>query len=342
MRYPRSLFVAFRKARKAIEASSLIVFLAVSLGIGRQIHAAESLELNFETVAKLIEEKHVQSVENLLELLPKTFLDHYVLMHQSQSLQASSYDSPRAIVYGNDSTLTMAFGGHAQQFAGNDIEFIQYRSSSRSFEFREISFASEVGTGGRPRVSQANPAVCLGCHGGDDPRPNWEPYNRWPGAFGSVAAGISIDRSPESALQLEPFRKFIQNQAQHPRYRFLGQAYDTYYPSIGFYDVDSVGRLTQQLARLNIQRVVRLIQSKPHYFEYKFAILGAVFCEQPISPFLPPELAKIHEQKTFTKFEFGGLLGDEPTVLTRQLNAIFEPLGSSTQRWSMDFSIERR
>jgi len=37
-----------------------------------------------------------------------------------------------------------------------------------------------------PQVSKPNPAKCLECHG-ESPQPIWEPYNLWPGVYGSVS-----------------------------------------------------------------------------------------------------------------------------------------------------------
>ena len=56
---------------------------------------------------------------------------------------------------------------------------VQFNQKKRAFEFFEANFSK------RPSqvVSKINPSRCLACHR-NDPRPNWDHYFFWPGAYG--------------------------------------------------------------------------------------------------------------------------------------------------------------
>src|SRR5262249_27278095 len=95
---------------------------------------------------------------------------------------------------------------------------VQWREASKSFEYRDIAFPESSGFD--TTFSEANPSRCLGCHSASDPRPNWEPYNQWPGMYGGNDAGAQPERlvEGESRAKLD---QFLATGPTRPRYRRL-------------------------------------------------------------------------------------------------------------------------
>lgn len=145
-------------------------------------------EMSFGKLEELIRDKNIRSVEELVGNLPFHMLDkNYVVMYRSRSLQAASPDSPRIITFTPSARFVLTYNGGAPgQKGSNAVETVQFHSDSNTFEFREIEFLN----GEAPKISDPNPSKCMRCHQSVDrvnidPRPNWEPYNVWPGAIGS-------------------------------------------------------------------------------------------------------------------------------------------------------------
>ena len=145
-------------------------------------------EMSIDRLLQIVASKNLRTVESVIAELPLKMKDSdYVLMYRSRSLQEATFAAPRAILYSESGRFVVTFNGGDPNLSGHDtLETIQYRDDSRTFEFREISFAD----GKKPAVSVLNPQKCLACHQSRhrqdiDPRPNWEPYFIWPGAYGS-------------------------------------------------------------------------------------------------------------------------------------------------------------
>jgi len=183
----------------------LVGGLALMLGWFSLCAPAAALDgetLTYEDLLGLISAHDVRSIEDLLPLLPENYRSEYTLMHTSRSLQPSTFDSPRVIMTGPRATLVIAFNGDPEAVRYNVLEIIQFREGGapadppnpstppRGFEFREIVF-SDLDPPAPPVPSPANQPLCRFCHGNPDPRPNWEVYGEWPGAYGS-----SVDQVP--------------------------------------------------------------------------------------------------------------------------------------------------
>ncbi|MEQ1879057.1 MAG: hypothetical protein ABL958_20625, partial [Bdellovibrionia bacterium] len=201
--------------------------------------SASAQAFTFEDLAAIIKSGNVKSIEQLLPLLPEELRADYVLMYRSRSLQDASFENPRAIMFGKDARLVLSFNGDPSHKGFSEIEAIQYREKEARFEFREIQF------GARVDISAANPAKCLKCHQaatrtGVDPRPNWEPYSFWPGAYGAADGFFkpSLSRQQiEKNLSKDPemlaivragdgeragLERYQANAPNHPRYKYLG------------------------------------------------------------------------------------------------------------------------
>jgi hypothetical protein len=238
----------------------LICWLAI-LGVGRAVGASEP-SFTYEDVAGLIQQRNLTSLEQLLPLLPESLRSSFTLMYDSRSLQAADARNPRAILFGKDASLVLAFNGDGAQRGFDDLEVIQYRPASRSFEMRRIQFPSPRNGFDKVQFSAANPPLCLGCHG-RDPRPNWERYPVWPGAYGSE----DDELTPGEEASYRAFRK---QQPAHPRYRELHARGPQDDPELNPYRRSLLDRmfrpnlkLTKLVARLNAFRLARLLEQQP-------------------------------------------------------------------------------
>jgi hypothetical protein len=208
------------------------------------------------------------ALERLHSVYPNLF-DLYLLSYHSRSLQGSSPLKPRAIVFDPSGHFVMSFNGDRTQRGGNAIEIMRFLPEQRRFEFQEVVFedGQEVG----PKFSQVNPPKCMVCHQAlgresNDPRPNWEPYNFWPGFYGSADgflgrkkyqirnSAVSEDEFLVSGIESEEsnLKQFLDEvKADHSRYRFLGE----FEPRL---TVD----FTELMARRNFSRIHRLISEE--------------------------------------------------------------------------------
>ena len=148
-----------------------------------------SSSFKYEDLVSLIKSKKLSSVESVLPYFPESFRKNFLLIRDSLSLQKSDDLHPRAILFGQDATLTCSFGGHDSLAGFNTIECFQFRENTAKFEFHEIVFPNQENglkdaAFSLPNRQAIGAISCSGCHS-QDPRPNWEPYSRWKGAYGS-------------------------------------------------------------------------------------------------------------------------------------------------------------
>ena len=265
----------------AIAHASALTFLASAAGA--YYSPFQKPTVAFEDVERLARDSEVRSLEDLLSRLPSEFRERYALMHRSRSLQEASYQKPRAIMFEDDASLLAAFNDPSMP-GGNTLELIQFRESERRWEFREITFPES----GRPIVSGPNPRKCLECHQSPsrvdaDPRPNWEPYNKWPGAYGAISGMLNrevgyTDREnllsqdkrfvAEQPSQKPELEKFLAGaKVESPRYRTLGK-----------FQEHLVVELTNAVIEKNDFRVARLMSEAPDWDVYKLFLVKSFLC----------------------------------------------------------------
>jgi hypothetical protein len=234
---------------------------------------------SFEDLQEKITRCQIQSVEELLPLLSEAHLSHYVLMHHSRSLQGATANAPRAILYGKDAKLIIAVTGATtgvsigdpHKTRSNHLEILVFRDATQRFEARDVEFPKAREGVQSVQFSAANPPVCLGCHR-TDPRPNWETYPLWPGAFGGE--DDSVFRSEQSGKELhsqdeKAFQRFLRNGKKKGLYQFLSDLPAAALPNTEF------GSLAQSL---NLKRIARKLAEAPELSKYRYMLLGAVSC----------------------------------------------------------------
>lgn len=177
------------------------------------VKIASDQNLDFRKFKNLLIDQNINSVESALPILANKFPDYLTfntLMYASLSIQESSFEEPRVIVFGPEARFIFSFDGNENQAGGREFETVQYSKTRHEFEFREVIFkypgfdksaldleANEVEFQNQNLVvSTANPAKCQMCHG-QITRPLWPTYYLWPGAYGSDddQLEMSFDRS---------------------------------------------------------------------------------------------------------------------------------------------------
>jgi hypothetical protein len=302
-------------------------------------------EMNFEKLLTLINQQGVTTIEGLLPLLPFQMRDsNYVMMYRSRSLQGATPEAPRILSFTPTARFILSFnGGDPAQRGHNTVEIIQFRMGEDRFEFRELTFDGRNG----PKVSEANPKKCLECHqsaarANVDMRPNWEPYNAWPGAVGSadgnVRATFSFLREDNGRRKEPQDDAFIEEQKQegaiayaftkrageHPRYRHLERLRP-----------HATTELTDRLAVLNFARVMRLMKENQAVYEGSRELLAAIaYCPN----YDVDKVMKPYEIRA--PWRYAEIKSNYP--LSRQLTWLFEGLGIDTSDWSMDFGTRGR
>lgn len=168
----------------------------------------------------------INSVEEFLKVLPNSLKANYTLVYNSRSLQQGSFENPRALVYSALGSVVYSFNGDPKQQGFDSIESMIFNKEKKTFEFREIKFASEGNI--RTHVSSPEQSLqnnCMGCHGiGDHPlHPIWDAYFVWPGVYGSIDDTIYRDfgKIEDKSIEYQKYQEFLQSAKTHPRYSQL-------------------------------------------------------------------------------------------------------------------------
>ena len=233
------------------------------------------VSLSFAKDAKhirdLVESKQgIHSFDEILREFSSEYRSHYTVMYHSGSEQGASEDNPRVIMYGRDAKTILGFNGHPSQKGFNTLEMIQFNDETKEFEFYQISFQD----GKRVTMSPPNPKACTECHG-TPPRPNWEQYDKWPGAFGS-----DEDRLYDDEKERSKFKEFANRNRKDTRYGWLENLKENYAPQDSdanrymakFTKAETNARFTSLLGILNAKRMAKRLMSSPSYEKNKWRI----------------------------------------------------------------------
>jgi hypothetical protein len=337
--------------------------------------------INYESLVEKIQTSGTQTLEQALDLVPQEFYINYVLMYRSRSLQDANPRYPRAIVFGRSAKFIMAFNGHERQKGYNNLEIVQFREKSFRWEFREITFES----GKAPHFSEANPKKCLECHQSPsrtnvDPRPNWEPYNFWPGAYASVddkiqpvlKADYEKYTSGQSSSLYGTLAKFLpqdlflldeQAQEQENLEKFETRIKPSHerYKHLGAFNTRSPLSLTKSTVILNMRRVLRIARDElgDLFNVYKYTLLGIGDAVAPSSSvmmryacgdlYMPESVQQKHLQIALQTKDIPQSEYQAPPQsygwqhgVAAGLDILLRPLGLVTDDLSMDFRTNGR
>jgi len=236
-------------------------------------------EFSYEDLRHLILANHLQSIEAVLPRLPTNLRANYTLLYDSRSLQEASKLSPRVIMFGTTAKLTCTFNGDPSQEGYDSLECFQFRDHERKFDFRQIQFPTPKNGLSTVQFSQSGQTVdhssaCTSCHR-SDPRPNWDHYSFWPGAYGGQEDKISFEQ--------DDFLKFNNVRSHHPRYKWLIQDASPFAP---YRSVDGDVEITRRpnfrmsdlFGRLNALRGARLLFERLPEWENWAFVVSALHC----------------------------------------------------------------
>lgn len=116
--------------------------------------------------------------------------ENFVIVHRSQSLQIASFEHPRLLLF--DGGAVFAFSEHPDNGLPR-LEMIEVDPENYQVNPREITFAP------KGLEFNAKPTSCTACHG-SPAKLLWDPYDFWPGAFGS-AIGDTRTQEEQAAYQ---------------------------------------------------------------------------------------------------------------------------------------------
>lgn len=269
----------------------------------------------------------IKTVEQFLPLLPQSYRSGYTLMHSTHSRQDASPENPRAILYGRDARLLLAFNGSPTQNGFNTLEAIQFHDEGARFEMHRLTFKKNG-----VEYSEANPTECLECHG-DDPRPNWEQYSVWEGAYGANHDIVDDDAPPVRAA----LKDFLLRGEKDPRYGTLVGLKEGYsHPWLTTFQQHNED-FTQRVFMLNFRRVSRLLRALPKYPQLKYALAGLLECRKEWRKFVPDEklsaFAGLDEERAKARETLGSVNSTTADILPQFLKRA----GIETDFWSTNF-----
>jgi len=227
----------------------------------------------------------IRSLDDVLPLLPLTFRSNYSLVYKSRSLQGATFANPRAILFERNARLIGAFNGDPAAGHYQSLEVMAYDPQEKIIELFEFDFSRAKE--GLIKVSGPNPSSCVGCHS-RSPRPNWEAWSSWAGVY----HGDMLNQYPREKAWFDTYEK---NRLHHGRYRHLMpeslQPMDLAHGIPAF----NIPGASNGFGNLKMDSVVDTMMGYKLAAElkaeplrpYRYAILGALTCEEPVAGFMP-------------------------------------------------------
>ncbi|PIS09815.1 MAG: hypothetical protein COT73_12740, partial [Bdellovibrio sp. CG10_big_fil_rev_8_21_14_0_10_47_8] len=205
---------------------------------------------------------------------------NFVLVHHSQSQQASSLEFPRIILF--DGGMAYAFSEHPAQ-KKERVEVLQTDPVSHQVSLHEITFAQ-----GQARIEK-NPSSCIACHG-QPAKPLWNPYDFWPNTFASAIGRIGTLQEETS------YQKIFTKASLSP---LLGQLT---LPQQLDLETENVTAFTQYITQINLARwIEQNIAPQGDLGGYAKPLIAALACTQDYSTF--PAVSKVELLYSFFRQE---------------------------------------
>jgi len=218
----------------------------------------------------------VDSIEELVPLLPKALRGNFTFVYDSRSPFHDSISplAPRVVMFTDDARLVLTFTGDPAKPGYNLLETMTFDDDSASFRFRAYLLPAGARGGWRPDAAASD---CTACHG-KDPRPIYDSYPLWPGFYGSVLDTFFNDRL--GRRELANYRAFLAGPAKTGVYRTLlfrpGSSVTPYLDPKTVHhhtvELDPKGfpfvpdaRLGMALTELNRKRIYRKLAAAPGF-----------------------------------------------------------------------------
>lgn len=245
---------------------TMILALVLPFFVASSAHADFSLS----DLESILARSRPKTVAETLKLLPADFRRGAVLMRTSRSLQSGTAEEPRAILSNADGSFVLTFNGDGEAGGNGTLEMMSFDHRLRRFEFSEVTYEGAQGATVRREAGR-----CSGCHGSpDDPHPIFEPFAKWPGAYGEVDDRLS------AGTEVPLFRSFLERARTSSVYSSLVDLDRTHDAR------DSSGRmagrpnasLLRKLTRLNLSRIADRVVRSPRYAELRVDLLATLYC----------------------------------------------------------------
>jgi hypothetical protein len=251
--------------------------------------AEKNGELGFESLRRLIEAEGLTSIDDLVGRLPAALRSRYVLMHESRSLQEATYSAPRALLFTADASFVVAFNGGPTENGYLALETLEFDQKNAVFQLREVAFPAAGDARANVVFSEINPPRCLVCHG-DAPRPIWDAYPEWPGAYGEV------DHGALQGTEKTGIHAFLAARRSNPRYGPLlhPESFAESPRSASAAAYEGAERRSRnadfgdKLQRLEYRVIARRVTASPGFSSFRYALLAALDPQCPdIDSFVP-------------------------------------------------------
>lgn len=201
--------------------------IAILLSVVLPLSAGAQDNLNYEMVIKTLESHQPNTVAKALAAIkadhPASF-ENYMLVARSMSIQGSTPESPRAVVFDQDAKLIMTFNGQVGERGYDRLELMAFDESKKTYDFREIKFFGDAQADGTFSISGSGGAGgrCLNCHG-DDALAIWDSYPFFPDYYGSFAktSDSPVAIQPYQQKEVEAYTNFVAQAKSHERYQVL-------------------------------------------------------------------------------------------------------------------------
>ncbi|MCB0393474.1 MAG: hypothetical protein KDD25_02880, partial [Bdellovibrionales bacterium] len=171
---------------------------------------SEDTEFSIATVIQWVNSEKAKSIEDVLSLLPDEYLKNYTLVKSSGSLQRSSFEYPRAVMFGETARVILTFNGNPEHMGFGTLEMMEIPDDGLEIEMRRIDFNQSP-----PLVSERNPNTCKNCHGKFE-RPLFGSYHDWPNFYGELQ-----DRLDATIGEEIGFSRYLENVKTHKLYSKL-------------------------------------------------------------------------------------------------------------------------
>lgn len=200
---------------------------------------ADAYEDVFPKMLESFKKGQLKEIDETIQSLPSPYKENFILIGESGSLQHSTYESPRVLLYDELAENIFSFGGDPKLQGYDSIELVRNRPDGLEFyHIRFKSLRSKTSVlldkneilfeNNKVVVSKPNPSVCMSCHGiksiggvsysSSQPKYIFAEYPHWPGVIGSShsggRAGVAVGET-----EYEAIKSFVERPGK--RYQYL-------------------------------------------------------------------------------------------------------------------------
>lgn len=259
----------------------LIIFFAKAL-MAKAIHEPYVVSL-----VRMIQEKNIQTVDELLPYLKQTHSSlslHYVYK-TSSPFQDANFQNPRIILSFDSGKILIALAGSSQMRGGELVEIIEFDENEKAFipstlNLKKVSLLTTrdsskwLSKEGEAWGIRYRASICYQCHANSSYealhfRPIWGSYPAWPGIYGSShAAGYESLSEYIPNNEVEGLKLFVSSLDSESRYsvlmgprrveRYKNLNQETLIKELTHVNVD----ISTNLNDLNVQRIVKMLEKE--------------------------------------------------------------------------------